>query len=123
MMTNTKMSIFNKYQGTYKKHVIDNVFWDDTKSILVGNGFEKQNNVTVFIPKDKNDLSEYIPPKSYNGNGFTFNKGDYIIKGEVAETEINGIKDLSSYETFTITSVDNKDFGSPSMHHFMIQGE
>lgn len=112
MMTNTKMSLFNKDKGTYKKSVINNVFWDDTKSILVGNGFEKQNNVTVFIPKNKNDLTNIV-----------FNKGDYIVKGEVNETEVSGIKDLSDYNVFTITTVDDKDFGSPSMHHFMIQGE
>lgn len=112
MMTNTKMSLFNKQQGSYKKHVIENVFWDDTKSILVGNGFEKQNNVTVFIPKNKNDVSNLI-----------LNKGDYIVKGETTESEISGIKELSNYEVFTITSVDNKDFGSPNMQHFMIQGE
>ena len=121
MMTNTKMSIYNKYKNTYKKHVIENVFWDDTKSVIVGTGFEKANSEDVFIPKNKNDMSDYVSPKDYEGNGWTLNKGDYIIKGEIDKDEVSGIRELK--DAFTIVSVDDKDFGSVNMHHFEIRGQ
>ena len=127
-MTNTKMSVFNRYKEpftnniVFKKHVIDNVFWDDSNGVNLDKGYDKADKVNVYIPKDKNDLSNYVQPKQYNGNGWTLNNGDFIIKGEVVENEVNGIKDLSNYETFTITMVDDKDFGSSNMHHFEIRG-
>lgn len=129
MMTNTSMSVFNKYTApftkniVYKKHIIENVFWDDSKGVNLNHGYDEADEVNVYIPKDKNDMSEYVKPKQYNGNGWTLKNGDFIIKGEVAESEVSGIKDLSSYEAFTITMVDDKDFGSENMHHFEIRGK
>lgn len=129
MYTNTNMCVFNKYiepftkVSTYKKHVIDNVFWDDVQAINLATGFDKDNKVDVFIPFDKNDLSNYKEPKNYNGIGWTLRNGDFIIKGDVPETEIDGIKDLSAYETFEITVCDKKDFGSYNMQHFEVKGK
>lgn len=129
MMTNTKMSVFNKYQSpfeknnvVFKKHVIENVFWDDSNGVNLDHGYDKADKVNVYIPKDKNDLSDYANPKQYNGSNWTLDNGDFIIKGEVAENEVSGIKDLKNYEVFTITMVDDKDFGSPNMQHFEIRG-
>lgn len=132
MMTNTKMSIFNRSvhpttkQVTFKKHTIENVFWDDYKNSTNDKGQAKDNAVQVFIPKDKNDLSAYVEPKQFDGStNWTINKGDYIVKGEISETEVSKISELSSkYDNvFTITTVDNKDYGSQNMHHFEIKGE
>lgn len=129
MYTNTNMCVFNKYiepftkTSTYKKHVIDNVFWDDSQAISLSTGFDKDNKVDVFIPFDKNDLSGYKEPKNYNGTGWTLRNGDFIIKGDVTETEVDGIKDLSAYETFEITASDKKDFGSYNMQHFEVKGK
>lgn len=128
MMTNTKMSVFNKYtepftkEVTFKKHVIDDVFWDDSKGVNLNKGYDNADAVNIYIPKDKNDMSEYVNAKKYNGNGWTLNNGDFIIKGEVAEDEVSGIKELITYEVFTITMVDDKDFGSSNMQHFEIRG-
>ena len=129
MMTNTGMSVFNKFTDkqkkvTFKKHYIENVFWDDSQGINRNTGYDKADAVNVYIPKNKNDLSEYIKPKEYAkvGKGWTLENGDFIIKGKVEENEVQGIKDLSNYQVFTITLVDDKDFGSPNMQHFEIRG-
>ncbi len=128
MMTNTKMTIYNKYiepfthDTIYKKHVIDNVFWDDSLGVNLNMGYENADKVNVYIPYDKNDISTYIVPKKYNGNGWTLQNGDFIIKGETDINEVSGIKELSNYEVFTISVCDNKDFGSPNMQHFEIRG-
>lgn len=129
MTTNTSMSIFNKYtepftrKVTFKKHLIDYVFWDDTKAIDQNDGYDKSNKVAVYVPKDINDLSKYIKAKNYNGTGWTIQNGDFIIKGDVVETEVSGIKELSQYETFIIKSFSDKDYGSKNMHHFEIKGD
>lgn len=128
MMTNTKMTIYNKYldtlthKKTYKRHIIDNVFWDDSLGVNLNMGYENADKVNIYIPYDKNDFSTYKEPKQYNGSGWTLQNGDFIVKGEVDIEEVSGIKELSQYETFTITVVDNKDFGSDNMKHFEIRG-
>ena len=129
MTTNTSMSIFNKYtepftrKVTFKKHLIDYVFWDDTKAVDQNDGYDKSNKVVVYVPKDINDLSKYIKAKNYNGTGWTIQNGDFIIKGDVVEIEVSGIKELSQYETFIIKSFSDKDYGSKNMHHFEIKGD
>jgi hypothetical protein len=129
MTTNTNMSIFNKYTEpfthnvVFKKHLIDYVFWDDTKAVKQNDGYDKDNKINVYVPKDINNLSEYIKAKNYNGTGWTIQDGDFIIKGDVPINEVSGIKELSQYETFIIKSFSNKDYGSENMHHFEIKGD
>lgn len=128
MITNSKMSIFNKYTDSktkdviYIKHVIDNVFWDDSKGVNLSMGYDKADKVNIYIPFDKNDMSDYVTPKLYTGKGWTIQNGDFIVRGEVTETQVSKIKDLSKYECFEITLVDKKDFGSNNMQHFEIRG-
>lgn len=128
MMTNTNMSVYNKYvdpfthKTIYKKHLIDNVFWDDSLGSNLNMGYENADKVNVYIPYDKNDLSEYKSPKEYNGIGWTLKNEDYMVKGDVEIEEVESIKELSNYEIFKMTVNDNKDFGSPNMQHFELRG-
>ena len=127
MMTNTSMSVFNRNVDLsrnvfYKKHLVENVFWDDSLGINLDKGYEKADAVNVYIPFDKNDLSGYVEPKLYNGVGWTLENGDFIVKGDVPLTQVSGIKDLKNYEAFEITVNDTKDFGSDNMQHFEIRG-
>lgn len=128
MTTNTSMTVYNKYtnsstkQVTYKRHLIDNVFWDDSLNVNLNKGYENADKVRVFIPKDNNDLTNYVESRLYNGNGWTFQDGDFIIKGNCPIIDVSGVKDLSAYNVFRITSMDDKDFGSDNMQHFEIRG-
>lgn len=128
MMTNTKMTIYNQYiepnthNKLYKKHVIENVFWDDSLGVNLNMGYENADKVNVYIPYDKNDLTNYKNPKQFIGEGWTLQNGDIMVKGEINVNIINGIKDLSQYEPFIMTVCDNKDFGSSNMQHFELRG-
>ena len=131
MKTNAKISVFNKYTDdnknvVFKKHVIENVFWDDSKAVSLERGYQNDDNVNLFIPKSQNDMSGYVKPKQYNGlkDTWTLKNGDYVVKGEVAENEVLGIKDFSKYDDiFVINLVDDKDFGSKNMQHFEVRGK
>lgn len=132
MTTNTCMSVFNKYTDSeknviFKKYEIENVFWDDSKGVNLNLGYENADDVNIFIPKDKNDMSDYIEPKFYIGlnNTWTLNNGDLIVKGQTFENQVSSIKELKEKynDVFTITLVDDKDFGSKNMHHFEIRGK
>ena len=123
MITNTSMTIFNKNGNKFKGHIIKEVFWDDSLGINLNAGYENADNVNVYIPFDKNDLSDYKESKKYDGTGWTIQNGDFIVKGNVDIEEVERIKDLKSYEVFEITVVDVKDFGSYNMQHFEIRGK
>lgn len=131
MKTNAKISVFNKYTDDnknviFKKHVIENVFWDDSKAVSLERGYQNDDNVNLFIPKSQNDMSGYVKPKQYNGlkDTWTLKNSDYVVKGEVAENEVLGIKDFSKYDdVFVINLVDDKDFGSKNMQHFEVRGK
>ena len=130
MITNTKMSLFNKYtepftkKVSYKKAPLLEVFWDDSLGINLNSGYENADSVNIYIPFDKNEeeLKDYVEPKNFNGNGWTIQNGDFIIKSDVSENEVDGIKELKNYEVFEITVCDKKDFGDYNMQHFEIRG-
>ena len=132
MTTNTSMSVYNKYTDeeknvVFKKHLINNVFWDDSKGVNLNTGYENADDVNVFIPKSQNNMSGFVKPKEYKGliNTWTLENGDFIVKGNTSESEVSSIKELvKKYDdVFTISLVDDKDFGSESMHHFEIRGK
>lgn len=132
MTTNTSMSVYNKHTDeeknvVFKKHLIDNVFWDDSKGINRNLGYENADDVNVFIPKSQNDMTGYVEPKKYKGlsNTWTLENGDFIVKGNTNESEVLSIRELvQKYDNvFTISLVDDKDFGSENMHHFEIRGK
>lgn len=132
MTTNTCLSVFNKYTDSeknvvFKKHEIENVFWDDSKGVNLNLGYENSDDVNIFIPKDKNDMSGYIEPKFYIGlnDTWTLSNGDFIVKGQTFENQVSSIKELKEKynNVFTVTLVDDKDFGSKSMRHFEIRGK
>lgn len=128
MRTNTNMTVYNKYTNpntkvvTYKRHLIDNVFWDDSLGVNLNHGYDNADKVNVYIPKYKNDMTKFVNSKQYNGSGWTLQDGDFMIKGNCTIAEVNGVKELSDYNVFRITVIDDKDFGSPNMQHFELRG-
>ena len=132
MTTNTSMSVYNKYTDSeknviFKKHEIENVFWDDSKGVNLNKGYENADDVNVYIPKEQNDMSGYTEPKFYIGlnDTWTLRNSDFIVKGQTFENQVSSIKELKEKynDVFTITLVDDKDFGSKNMHHFEIRGK
>ena len=130
MFTNTCMTVFNKHTTQdksiiYKPKVIENVFWDSTEAVK--DNLDKADEVTVYIPFEKNDLSKYIDPKKYDSSlmdVWTLREGDFIVKGDLSfVSNITLIKQLKDYEAFTIYSVDIKDYGSSDMQHFKVKGK
>lgn len=130
MYTNSCMTIFNKHttadkEVIYIPHKIDNVFWDSSEA--VAENLDRNDEVVVYIPFEKNDLSDYISPKDYDEqltSVWTIREGDLIIKGDLTSLEsVHTLKELKDYETFTVYSIDTKDFGSEDMQHFKVKGK
>ena len=131
MFTNGAMTIYNKYTSPATKDVvyvaktIDNVFWDSIEAVNEKN--DKSDEVVVYLPTEKNDMSNYVDPKKYKGDvdTWTIKEGDIIIRGNYVDAlpYIEKIADLKDYETFTIYFIDDNDFGSNNMQHIKIRGK
>lgn len=131
MYTNANITIYNKYldEATrldkHKRTTIKNVFFDEKKAVnRLQSGLESADHVLLLIPFDYTSQSNYVSPREFEeledkSNHFTLKTGDKIIKGDIeyeVERKISELDEL--YETFTITSVDSKDFGSSHMRHW-----
>ena len=132
MFTNGSMTIFNKHTTSnkdvyYIPHNIENVFWDSIEEVSERNGADKNDEVVVYIPFDKNDFSKYVNPKQYDSfleDKWTIREGDFIVKGDISNIgNVDTIKELKDYEVFTIYFYDINDFGSSNMQHIKVKGK
>lgn len=131
MITNSDMTIYNAYHDNatrtlkYKKKIIYNVFWDAVKGATrVKTALDNADAVLVVVPLSSVS-AEYRTPKDFTGadSTFTFQTGDRIINGIVAEAVPADISQLDrDFDTYTITSADLKNFGSLPLRHFEIRG-
>jgi hypothetical protein len=121
MLANTDITLYScSKDGKYTRSVIHKVFWDDVKqSNIIRSGLTTADSVKIFIPV-KN-----MPFRVK----FTTGK-DLVIKG-ITEFEFDNTSQQTisaslatlkaSYDrVVTISVVDNKTYGSPSMQHYKI---
>jgi len=116
MYTNTDCTIYFYNKGQYTRQVIEDVFWSDTKQANV--------KETGLINADSVKLM--IPISSANNLSFTLQK-DIVVKG-VSQYEIDNTSQKTISDSLThivnvldghsITSADDKRYGSPNMHHY-----
>ena len=135
MRTNTIATLYNHYtdkiteKTMYKKTVIDSVNWQrQQKTNVLDKGLVSADQINVLIPFYSADFEgkTYIEPKAYRklsdeekDKHFTFDNNDYIVRGEVNETNIEVVK--KSYDNVaTIISVLTCDNGSRAIRHWEI---
>lgn len=121
MYTNTDITYYAcDEDGKYTRHEIKGVFWDDVKqSNIIKSGLSTVDSVKIFIP------AENLPA----GIKFTTGK-DLIVKG-ITNFEIDNTSQAtisaslkSLKETYdrvvTVSTVDDKLYGSPRMQHIQL---
>ena len=109
MPTNTDMTLFHNKKGTFKKDYIEFVMWQGGDGYSISKGYENANNVDVWIPISKNDLSN-----------ISFNAGDIIIEGNINLNNITSEYDLKEYKTYKITEIVENKHGSLDLQHIFI---
>ncbi len=95
----------------WDKYLIPNVMWQGGKGASVNKGYEKANDISIWIPYSQNENLETIP----------FTIGDIVVKGTI-ENKITKQKDLSDLkiDNYNITTFINNDYGSFDMQHIFI---
>ena len=112
MIINSSVTIYHRngldITTGFEKWVRKNyssVWFFGGKGASINKGYDDANDVEIRLPYESNTL-----------NISDFAIGDIIVKGTLT-TDITRQQDLSSYETYNITSITNNDFGNnPHIH-------
>lgn len=114
MKINTGITLYHKRFNAqtrldeWDRYYIKNVMWQGGKGASLNIGYDKANDISVWIPYNQNVNLKNIP----------FSIGDIIVKGEISKTILKQ-SDLS-VETYNITTLIDNDYGSYNMQHIQI---
>lgn len=114
MKTNSSMTLYHKDYNEktrldkWIKYSIENVMWQGGEGASINKGYDKANDITVFIPYNKNKKLENVP----------FSIGDIIVKGNI-EDNITKQSDLKVNNYNITTAINNNDY-SNNMKHWYI---
>lgn len=132
MMTNSDITIYNKYYDSpqdkevYQRTEIKGVHFEENKAVKLQNqGLVSDDKVLICIPFSAKCSREYARPMLFDKLDdktpyFTLKEGDRIVRG-IQTYEVERQKELDErFETFTITNVDTCDYGRLSMQHWEV---
>ena len=111
MITNASLTIYHKeYDETTRlekwiRFNYKNVWFFGGKGASINKGYDNANDVDIRIPYNQNqiDISN-------------IQIGDILVKGDIA-TDITTQQDLSEFEYYNITSINDNNFGNnPHIH-------
>ena len=114
MITNSSMTLYHKRFNPKKRldewdrYPIENVMWQGGEGASINKGYDKANDITVFIPYDKNKGLEKVP----------FSIGDIIIKGDI-EDSISKQSDLKVNSYNITTAISNIDYDDNMKHWYI----
>ena len=120
MVWNKTITVFCSYiknhEQLYKRKILTNTFYDNISVVATNQGLQNANKISLFIK----DYDGIVPPREFNGNGWTLKEGDRIVAGEVLKDYTSMIDLEKDYVTYTITSVDFKNYGT--LPHYEVGG-
>ncbi len=114
MKTNSSITLYHKRLNEetrideWDRYQIDNVMWQGGKGASINKGYEKANDISIWIPYNQNQDLDSIP----------FAIGDIIVKG-IIEDKITKQSDLMM-DNYNITTYIDNDYGSYDMQHIYL---
>lgn len=114
MTTNSCMTLYHKRFNSEKRldewdrYPIENVMWQGGKGASINKGYDKANDIKVFIPYDTNKGLEKVP----------FSIGDIIVKGNIKD-EILKQSDLKVENYNITTAINNVDYVDKMKHWYL----
>ncbi len=112
MITNKKITIYHMSGLDVSTHLEKwtrknyTAWYFGGKGARINKGYDNANDVEVRIPYNLN--------KDLNINDFSI--GDIIVQGTL-DIDIETQEDLSNYDIYNITSINNNDFGNNQHIH------
>lgn len=114
MTTNSSITLFHKRYNNQTKidewdrYTIQNTMWQGGKGASVNKGYERANDVSIWMPYIENENLDTIP----------FAIGDIVVKGTIT-TDITKQSDLK-VDNYNIMTLINNNYGSYNMQHIHI---
>lgn len=114
METNSSMTLYHKRYNPkarideWDRYPIQNVMWQGGNGANINKGYDKANDISVWIPYDQNENLDTIP----------FAIGDIIVQG-IIEDKITKQSDLM-VDNYNITTHIPNNYGSSDMQHIFI---
>lgn len=112
MITNSNVTIYHlsglneTHNEVWTRYNYSNVWWFGGKGSKINKGYDMANDLDVRIPYGQNT----------NLNIANFSIGDIVVKGAL-DFDITTQQDLSGYEIYNITSINDNNFGNnPHIH-------
>ena len=135
VLQEVNMTTFEETEAVYVT-ILRGVFLDAVKAVNVrSSGLESADAVSLFIPFDvaaegsTGNAKTYVTPQEFvsaqDKSGLWTLAGDgngvetFFVKGEVVTTAMAA---RAHDDSFKVTKVDMKDYGSPGMRHFEVGG-
>ena len=112
MITNSSLTIYHKdglneaHLEKWKRYNYDKVWFFGGKNANIVEGYDQTSSVEIRIPYNENSNLDI--------NNFAV--GDIIVQGTLT-TDIQKQTDLSAYEIYNITSINNNNFGNSQHIH------
>lgn len=107
MITNSSLTIYHKsgldlttHLEIWTRYNYDNVWFFGGKGASINKGYDNANDVQIRVPYNKNS--------GLNIENFAI--GDIIVQGTL-DLDIETQQDLSNYQIYNITSINNNNFG------------
>ena len=107
MITNSSLTIYHKsgldlttHLEKWTRYNYDNVWFFGGKGASINKGYDNANDVQIRVPYNKNS--------GLNIENFAI--GDIIVQGTL-DLNIDTQQDLSNYQVYNITSINNNNFG------------
>lgn len=112
MLVNSSLTVYHKVLDEetrlekWIRYNYDNVWWFGGKGAGINKGYENANDVQIRIP--------YASNYGLDINDFAI--GDILVN-KLLVKDIKTQQDLSNYEVYNITSINNNTFGNnPHIH-------
>ena len=112
MITNSELTLYHKSldpitrKEVWTRYNYSKVWWFGGRGASTNKGYDNANDVQIRIPYNQNS----------NLSISNFAIGDIVVQGNL-ETNITRQQDLSSYQVYNITSINDNTFGSePHIH-------
>ena len=112
MITNSSLTVYHKgfdkkdRKETWTRYNYDNIWWFGGKGTSTNMGYDNANDVQIRIPYSLNN----------NISILNFEIGDILVQGTL-NINITKQSDLSSYQVYNITAINNNVFGKETHIH------
>ena len=112
MITNSRLTLYHrgydneKRKSTWTRYNFNDVWWFGGKGAGINKGYDNANNVDIRIPYQINKNLEIS----------NIAIGDILVQGTLT-VDIDTQQDLSNYDIYNVTSINNNNFGNnPHIH-------